>query len=399
MKPAGCCALRLSAAGSALVLACSMAACDSRGMPPAPPGTAPPLQATLLDARLASPWGLAFLPDGRMLITQRRGSMVIVRADGSAVDTPLSGVPAVYSGGQGGLLDVAIDPDFATDPWIYFSYSEAGSGGAGTAVARARLRGDTLRDLAVIWRQTPKLASNIHYGSRIVFRADKTLYVTVGERGQDDPAEPTRQYAQDVSTALGKVLRLHRDGGIPADNPRFEDAGATALPGLWSLGHRNPQGAALRPGNDELWITEHGPRGGDELNRVLPGRNYGWPLTSWGCPYSFAISEPACRPGGGVHAPQFEEPKTTWLPTSTGPSGLAFYNGQRFPEWQGHLFAGSLLDRTLWHIVLDANGAVTSRTAVQAVSALHRRIRSVTPGPDGWLYLLTDDGRIVRLER
>lgn len=387
-------------AALAILTAGSLAACDSSsGTPPADGSEPPPIKATLLEARLASPWGLAFLPDGRMLITQRHGTMVIVSADGARVDTPLRGVPDVHSGGQGGLLDVALDPDFATDPWVYFSYSEVGDGNAGTAVARARLVGDALQDLSVIWRQTPKAASTVHYGSRIVFRADKTLYVTVGDRGQDDPARPTRDHAQNVGKALGKVMRIARDGSIPADNPRFAGAGAGALPGLWSIGHRNPQGAALKPGSDELWVTEHGPRGGDELNRVLPGRNYGWPLVSWGCPYSYSRSAPDCRPGDGVHAPQFEEPKTTWLPTSTGPSGLAFYNGQRFPEWRGQLFAGSLLDRTLWHIELDASGAVTRRVAVPAVSALHRRIRSVVQGPDGWLYLLTDDGRIVRVER
>ena len=204
----------------------------------------------MLGANLSSPWGLAFLPDGRLLVTQKGGSMVIVRADGSGLEATVTGLPAVNSGGQGGLLDVALDPDFASDPWVYFSFSENGSGGAGTALARARLVNNAVQNLAVIWRQTPKVSSNIHYGSRIVFRADKTLYLTAGERGQDDPAAPTAQNAQNVAKSLGKVMRLNRDGSIPSDNPVFASAGA--LPGLWSIGHRNPQGAALKPGTDEL---------------------------------------------------------------------------------------------------------------------------------------------------
>jgi aldose sugar dehydrogenase len=392
-------ALAWSLASFAAMLAASIAACGGGGdssMPAAPP-PAGAIKATVLAATLSSPWGLAFLPDGRMLVTQRGGSMVIVRADGSAVEATLSGVPAVNSSGQGGLLDVALDPDFATAPWVYFSFSEDGAGGAGTALARARLVGNALQNLAVIWRQTPKVASDIHYGSRIAFRADKTLFITVGERGQDDPAAPTSANAQNVAKSLGKVMRLNRDGSLPIDNPVFALPGA--LPGLWSIGHRNPQGAAIRPGSDELWITEHGPRGGDELNLVLAGRNYGWPLVSYGCPYTFAQSDPACRPGGGIHAPNFEEPKSTWLPISTAPSGLAFYSGDKFPEWSGNLFAGALAGTTLWRHVLDANGAVTQRDEVAFVKALGLRVRAVKQGPDGWLYLLSDEGKLVRLER
>ena len=361
---------------------------------PAPSG-AP--KATVLGVSLASPWGLAFLPDGRMLVTQKGGSLVIVRADGSAVEATVSGIPAVNASGQGGLLDVAIDPDFAADPWVYLTYSEDGVGGAGTALARGRLINNGLKDLAVIWRQAPKVGGGAHFGSRIVFRSDKTLYVTAGERGQDDPANPTAQNAQNVAKTLGKVVRLNRDGSIPPGNPVFAAAGA--LPGLWSLGHRNPQGAALHPGTGELWLTEHGPRGGDELNRVLPGRNYGWPLVSYGCPYSFAQSDPACRPGGGTHAPTYEEPKATWQPVSTAPSGLAFYSGDKFPEWRGNAFAGALAGQSLWRIVLDASGNVSEREEVAAVKALGKRIRDVRQGPDGWLYLLSDDGKLIRIER
>jgi len=391
-----------STAGFLALLVGSIAACSggssaSAQVAQATSAITRPPKATVLAAMLSSPWGLAFLPDGRMLVTQKGGSMIIVRADGSAVDATLTGVPTVNSRGQGGLLDVALDPDFATDPWVYFTFSEDGTGGAGTALARGRLAGNALQDVAVIWRQTPKVSSGIHYGSRIAFRSDKTLYVTAGERGQDDPAAPNEQNAQNVAKALGKVLRLNRDGSVPSGNPAF--AGAGALPGLWSIGHRNPQGAAIRPGTDELWLTEHGPRGGDELNRELPGKNYGWPLVSYGCPYSFAQASPSCQPGGGTHAPNYEEPKTTWLPTSTAPAGLAFYSGDKLPQWNGNLFAGALAGRTLWRIVIDANNVVTLREEVAAVKALGKRIRDVRQGPDGWLYLLSDDGSLVRVER
>lgn len=358
---------------------------------------ASPIKATVLGVALESPWGLAFLPDRRILVSQKDGSMVIVRADGSAIEATLSGLPTVNSRGQGGLLDVALDPDFATDPWVYFSYSENGVGGVGTALARGRLAGSALSNVAVIWRQTPKVNGGLHFGSRIVFRSDKTLFLTTGDRGQDSPREPTALHSQNPATTLGKVMRLNRDGSIPPDNPVFAAAGAQ--PGIWSLGHRNAQGAALKPGSDELWVTEHGPRGGDELNRVLPGRNYGWPLASFGCSYMEFQSAPSCRPSGGTHAPRFEEPKTTWLLRSTAPSGLAFYSGDKLPEWNGQLFAGALAGTTLWRIVLDADNAVTLREEVPAMSALGKRIRAVKQGPDGWLYLLSDDGKLIRLSR
>ncbi|HVK33754.1 MAG TPA: PQQ-dependent sugar dehydrogenase [Burkholderiaceae bacterium] len=382
----------------ALATAGGLAACGGGGdSPPAPPPppTGPPT-ATTLGVALASPWGLAFLPDGRMLVTQKAGSMVIVRADGSAIDATVSGVPAVNSSGQGGLLDVQLDPDFAADPWVYFTFSEDGVGGAGTALARGQLVGNALQNVAVIWRQAPKVASSVHYGSRIAFRPDKTLYVTLGDRGQDDPANPTTQWAQNVARTQGKVVRLNRDGSLPLDNPVF---GAGALPGLWSIGHRNPQGGAVKPGTSDLWLTEHGPQGGDELNRVLAGGNHGWPLVSYGCPYGSPVNDPSCRVGGGTHAPAYEEPKSYWVPLSTAPSGMSFYTGAGFPEWQGHLFIGALQDRTLWRVVLDANDNVTTREEVAVVAALDRRIRHVRQGPDGWLYLLTDDGRIVRVAR
>ena len=389
---------RIAVAALVALAVAGVAGCGGSSGGDSPPPFVPPsgeLRVTTLAATLAAPWSLAFLPDGRMLVTQRGGSLVIVRADGSAVEAAVSGVPAVNSAGQGGLLDVALDPDFTTTGWIYLSYAEDGPGGSGTALARARLVGNELRELAVIWRQQPKVASGIHYGARIAFRPDKTLYLTVGERGQDDPGAPTVAFAQNPALTLGKVLRLNRDGSVPTDNPVF---GAGAAPGLWSLGHRNPQGAAVRPGSGELWVAEHGPQGGDELNRIRAGANYGWPLRSYGCPYGAPVGD-ACRVGGGTHAPDFEEPASYWVPTSTAPSGMAFYDGDRFPDWRGQVFVGALAGRTLWRLQLDAAGNVLTREQVPEVQALAQRIRDVRQGPDGWLYLLSDEGRILRLER
>ena len=387
-------------AGAALLAAALLAGCgggngDGGAFSPPPAGA---LRATTLAVQLDSPWALAFLPDGRLLVTQRGGRLSIVSAEGAAVEASVAGVPAVDSRGQGGLLDVALDPDFALTPWVYFTFAEpgtSGTGGSGTALARGRLVGNQLLDVAVIWRQAPKFGSGAHFGSRIVFRPDKTLHLTTGDRGQDSPSLPGRDHAQNPASGLGKVLRLNRDGSIPAGNPVFA---AGALPGLWSLGHRNPQGAALRPGGNELWLSEHGPQGGDEVNRIRAGANYGWPLRSYGCPYGEPPGD-ACRTGGGTHAPEFEEPASIWVPTSTAPAGMAFVSSDKFPEWRGQLLVGALAGRTLWRLQLDAAGQVLAREPVAEVQALGQRIRDVRQGPDGWIYLLTDAGRIVRLHR
>jgi glucose/arabinose dehydrogenase len=370
--------------------------------PPAPPPPAPagPARATVLGVSLDDPWGLAFLPDGRMLVTQRAGSFVIVKADGSGIDAQVTGpLPPVAHTGQGGLLDVALDPDFATSGTIFWTFAEAGTGGTGTAVARGRLQGSVLSDVAVIYRQVPKVGGGNHYGSRLAFRSDRTLYVTLGERAQDAPETPNTQNAQNLARSLGKVVRINRDGTPATGNPAL---GAGALPEIWSYGHRNPQGAAVRPGTDELWLTEHGPRGGDELNRVQAGANHGWPLRSYGCPYAFSQSAPSCRPGGtgGVHAPDFQEPQAFWVPVSTAPSGLLFYTGAGFPEWQGQVFTGALAGQTLWRLPVEAGTLATpQKFEVEAVRALGKRIRYVAQGPDGWIYLLSTDGHLIRLER
>jgi len=358
-------------------------------------GSGPP-RAVTFTTGLVNPWGLAFLPDGRLLVTERPGRMRIVSADGATLSTPLTGLPAVRAQAQGGLLDVAIDPDFATTPWVYWTYAEDGAGGAGTAVARGQLSGNALTNVQVIFRQSPKVSSgDNHYGARLVFAGDKTLYVALGDRQTDDPAAPTPDNAQNLGKHLGKVVRINRDGTVPATNPFVGVAGA--LPEIFSLGHRNPQGAALHPGTGELWVAEHGPQGGDEINRVLAQHNYGWPLRSYGCPYGAPVG-PGCQVGGGVHMPNFDEPLQTWVPGSTAPSGLMFYTGTRFPEWQNSVFTGSLVDRLLWRLPLQGN-ALGVREPLFA--DLAERIRDVRQGPDGFIYLLTDSasGRIVRIQR
>ena len=360
---------------------------------PTPSPSTGPITATTFASNLDSPWGMAFLPDARLLVTLKGGSLLLLSADGQTV-TPVSGVPAVNSAGQGGLLDVAIDPDFATTPWVYFSYSENGTGGSGTAVARGQLVGAALQNVQVIFQQQPKVGGSGHFGSRLVFRGDKTLFVTLGERQQGSPA-------QDLTKTLGKVVRINRDGSIPGDNPNL---GAGARAGIWSYGHRNPQGAALHPTTGELWQSEHGPQGGDEINISRAGQNHGWPNVSYGCNYGDPYTgndNTTCRIGGtgGVHAPNYVEPLTYWVPTSQAPSGLAFYTGSMFPEWQGQLFSGALAGAGVWRLTLSGD-TVAARERLP-YSALDTRIRDVRQGPDGALYVLTDGsgGRIVRVAR
>lgn len=344
---------------------------------------------------LDRPWGMAFLPDGQLLVTERGGTMRRISADGQKVSAPLAGLPPVRGGGQGGLLDVAIDPDFASAPWVYWSYSEAGDGGAGTAVARGKLAGDAITEVQVILRQQPKVGGGNHWGSRFVWAADKTLFVTLGDRQVDSPSRPDAEGAQHLGKLLGKVVRIARDGSVPGDNPFVGRTGVR--PEIYSFGHRNPQAAARHPTTGELWVVEHGPQGGDEVNRVKPGANYGWPLASYGCPYGSRVGE-ACRVNGGTHAPRFEEPLTTWVPTSIAPSGMMFYTGDRFAEWKGNLFVGALGGQALWRLTLEGD-RVTAREAL--FTDLRERIRDVRQGPDGWIYLLTDsgNGRILRVQR
>ncbi|HET8725489.1 MAG TPA: PQQ-dependent sugar dehydrogenase [Anaeromyxobacteraceae bacterium] len=380
--------MKLVTRATCLAAVAALVACGGDAAEAAtPPATGPAaVEAVLLNDSLSSPWGMAFLPDGRMLVTQKGGSMVILSADGRTVASTVKGVPPVAVGGQGGLLDVALDPDFATSPWVYWTYAEAGTGAesglSGTAVARGRLSGDALQDVAVIYRQVPKVAGTGHFGSRLAFRPDRTLFVTLGERQKGSPA-------QDPATTLGKVVRIARDGSVPPGNPALPGA----RPEIWSLGHRNPQGAAIRPGTDVLWIHEHGPQGGDELNRIVPGGNFGWPVVSYGCNYGDPVGD-ACRLGGGTHAPTYVEPVSFWVPTSIAPSGLVFYTGDRYPGWKGNAFLGALAGTALWRVALDGDREVARE---RLLGELAQRIRWVGQGPDGLLYLLTDGGRLYQV--
>jgi aldose sugar dehydrogenase len=361
--------------------------------PPVPP-SAGAAQALVFATGLEHPWSLAFLPDGSLLVTERPGRLRRVSADGLAVSAPITGLPAIAVGGQGGLFDVAVDPDFANNRRLYLSYAEPGTGADtgrnGTAVARATLSTDhaTLAGWQVIFRQTPKVASSAHFGGRLVLAPGGLMYVTLGER-QSEAGK-----AQDLAAGHGKVMRIRTDGSVPADNPFAATAGAQAA--IWSYGHRNPQGAALHPVSGELWIVEHGPQGGDELNRIRPGLNYGWPRVSHGCNYGDPVGN--CTPVGGASTgPGYEPPLSWWVPTSIAPSGMAFYTGNRFPEWRGSLFVGALAGQALWRLTLTGN-EVVAREAL--FGSLGSRIRDVRQGPDGWLYLLTDEaaGRIVRIQ-
>ena len=284
-----------------------------------------PIKVVTVASGLEHPWGLAFLPDGRMLVTERPGRVRIVAKDGT-LSAPLAGVPAVAARGQGGLLDVVLDPDHARNRVIWLSYSEPGEGGAGTAVAKATLTDTALENLTVIFRQDPKHGGAGHFGSRLVFARDGNLFVTLGERQQ-------RQYAQDLMRHWGKVVRIRPDGTVPGDNPFV--GRSDARPEIWSYGHRNPQGAALHPATGHLWTVEHGAMGGDEINVPKPGRNYGWPVITHGVDYSGA------KIGEGTAKEGMEQPAHYWDP-SIAPSGLTFYTGDRFPAWKGSLFVGSM---------------------------------------------------------
>jgi glucose/arabinose dehydrogenase len=343
---------------------------------------------TELQSGLQSPWGMAFLPDKRMLITQKTGQLLIVSADGKRTLATLGNLPTVASQGQGGLLDVALDPDFAQNKFVYWSYAEPGTGRekglSGTAVARGRLQGDSLQSIQVIYRQTPKVKGNGHFGSRLVFGKDKTLFITLGDRQKFTPA-------QDMAQSIGKVVRIQRDGSLPKDNPKWLHP--RALAEIYSLGHRNPQGAALHPLSGALWVSEHGPQGGDEINRVQAGKNYGWPVASYGCNYGEPVGE-ECRLGGGKHAPKYIEPLSTWVPTSVAPSNLIFYSGPAFPKWQGHVLMGALAGTALWRVQYTGEKEVKRE---RLLADLGERIRNVEQGPDGMVYLLTDSGKLLKI--
>ncbi|MCB1476665.1 MAG: PQQ-dependent sugar dehydrogenase [Rhodobiaceae bacterium] len=341
-----------------------------------------PVMVERLADRLNHPWGMAFLPDGRLLVTERAGRLHILSSEGE-LSEPLEGVPDVASSGQGGLLDVAVGPDFVSTGWIYLSYSAKGEDGSATAVGRGRLDGDTLVGFKTLFHQQPFVDSNKHFGGRIAFSPDGHLFLTTGERGLFDPA-------QDLSNHFGTVIRIAPDGSVPEDNP-FVGKG-DARPEIWSYGHRNIQGAAFHPETNELWIVEMGPRGGDELNRVERAGNYGWPLVSWGTHYNGAdIPDPPTRP-------EFIDAYKQWTPV-IAPSGMIFYTGDMFPQWRGSALIGGLRAEAIVRVPFS-DGSVTKDAEEERIH-LDARVRDVEQAPDGSIYVLTDEGngRILRLSR
>ncbi|MEJ5988736.1 PQQ-dependent sugar dehydrogenase [Ramlibacter sp. PS3R-8] len=342
---------------------------------------AQPLRAQTIATGLENPWAVAFLPEGRFLVTERPGRMRVVDPQGR-MSEPLAGVPRVAAGGQGGLLDVVLDSGFATNRTLYFCYSEPGAGGNSTAMARARLADDqrSLQDVQVIFSAKPKVESRMHFGCRIVEARDGTLFLALGERNS------RRDDAQGLDTHHGKVVRVQKDGGVPKDNPFVGRAGA--LPETWSYGHRNAQAASLGP-DGALWVIEHGPQGGDEINLAQPGRNYGWPVITHGENYGGG------KMGEGTQKAGMEQPLHYWVP-SIAPSGMAFLTSDRYgPALRGNLFVGSLKFGYLDRIELGGGKVLREHKLLEGIG----RVRDVRQGPDGLLYLLTDasDGKLVRV--
>jgi aldose sugar dehydrogenase len=347
-------------------------------------GAAQELKPVVVAKGLDHPWGLAFLPDGRLLVTERPGRMRVVERNGK-LNEPLTGLPPVVAAGQGGLLDVALHPQFVSNQLVYWTFSEAGDGGVGTAVARGRLDGKRLADVQVIFRQVPKVSGGNHFGSRLVWARDGKLFVGLGDRftHKDD--------AQTLDNHMGKVVRIDADGKAPADNPFAQRKGSK--PEIWSYGHRNIQGAALHPATGELWTVEHGPQGGDELNVPAAGANHGWPVITYGRNYGIGT-----KIGEGTTRADVAPPVYYWVPTSIAPSGMAFLTSDRYPGWKGNLFIGALRGAHLVRLELDGRKVVKEEQLLPDRGA---RIRDVRQGPDGWLYVMTDspDGQIWRLER
>ena len=341
---------------------------------------------------LVNPWSMAFLPNGDMLVTERPGRLRIVRA-GRLDPNPIEGVPEVRARGQGGLLDVALHPQFATNQILYLSYSKPHADGnqSTTAVARARLDGNRLADVREIFEAKAWSTTNGHYGSRLAFDREGHLYITVSDRQAPPSGDLAAHPAQDRSNHQGTIVRLNDDGSVPGDNPFVGQAGV--LPEIWSYGHRSLQGLVFHPETGDLWESEHGPQGGDELNLILPGRNYGWPVVGYGVNYNsgLAIHEGTMKEG-------MEGPKHFWVP-SIATAGMTVYTGNAFPRWKGNAFVGGMAGQQLARLVLDGQNVVAEETLVRGLG----RIRDVKQGPDGFIYLAVEDrggqpSPIVRLE-
>lgn len=342
---------------------------------------------------LVNPWSLAFLPGGKMLVTERPGRLRVLGPDGT-LSAPVAGLPAVDARGQGGLLDVVLDPAFAKNNIIYWSYAEPKADQAGvnnTAVARGKFVDDPaaprVDEMQVIYHQRPSLNSPLHFGSRLVFGRDGTLFVTQGDRS----VIPGRMQAQNLDSGIGKIVRINTDGSIPKDNPFVGKDGV--LPEIWSIGHRNIQSAALHPTTGELWEVEHGTRGGDELNIVRKGKDYGWPTIAYGIEYRGGPIT-----GGITQQAGMEQPAYYWDPV-IGPSGMAFYTGSLFPAWQGNLFVGGHATNDLVRLVLDGEKVVGEERLLKDLQPKPERIRDVRVGPDGAIYVVTDSSaaRILKL--
>jgi len=351
--------------------------------------TASNFQTTTILEGLERPWSIAWLPDGSMLITERPGRLRIVR-NGILEPQAVSGVPEVLAAGQGGLLDVSLHPDFSSNNLVYLTYSHGSRSANQTRLARARFDGSTLQDLEVIFEVEPEKNDTQHFGSRIVWLPDKTMLLSIGDGGNPPVrlnGNLIRQQAQNLNAPLGKVLRLNDDGSIPADNPWVNSADAD--PAVWSYGHRNIQGIAFDRLNNRIWATEHGSRGGDELNLLTASENYGWPEVTYSEEYTGGqISAEQSRPG-------MVDPQAVWTP-AIAPSGLAVYTGDRFQQWQGDLFAGGLVSQDVRRIDLDEAGNVLGEESIY----IGQRVRDVRQSPDGMLYVLTDEanGRLIRIE-
>ena len=331
---------------------------------------------------LEYPWSVAFLPDGRMLVTERAGRLRLVGQDLRLDPKPIAGLPDVVAAGQGGLFDVVLHPEHAQNGWIYFAYNAPGAGGWGTALARGKLQGSRMTEVQILFSMKPKTRSSQHFGGRIVFDKAGMLYLTLGDRGD-------KERAQKLDDHAGSIIRLHDDGRVPVDNPFAKRV--DALPEKWTLGNRNIQGAALHPRTGELWSHEHGPQGGDEVNVMRSGLNYGWPVITYGVNYGFGT-----RIGEGQAKPGMVQPLHLWVP-SIAPSGMAFVSGSKFPKWTGDLLVGALRDQLLVRLELDGEKVVREERLLRGLVG---RIRDVRMGPDGLVYLLTDDneGALLRLE-
>lgn len=346
------------------------------------------LEPTILAEGLEHPWGMAWLPDGTILITERPGRVRVLR-DGTLDPNPLPGLPDILAVSQGGLMDVSIHPQFEENQWVYFTYAAGSASANQTRVARARFDGTQLSDWTVIFSVNRTKSGGQHFGSRISWLPDNTMLVSIGDGGNPPielAGELIRNQAQALESHLGKVVRLNEDGSVPADNPFVEVAGAE--PAVWSYGHRNIQGLMVDSETGQVWATEHGSQGGDELNRLEPGENYGWPVVTHSREYTGGeISSERSRPG-------MVDPLIVWTP-AIAPSGLLVYRGERFPQWQGDLFAGGLVSQEVLHIEVDESGAVVTQTSIP----MGQRVRDVREGPDGLIYVLTDEpnGRLVQL--